>query len=608
MRNPFPFLRKLSVGQRLALSFGLPILFIITLLIAFYFSFQDHQSSFDNTVNEQSQTTLAQQLRTTFFQAQANENLFLSNWQSQGIQSARIRYFAPFQQNIANFNALLIDLQRSTPSDQVNVISALQVANSAASSYLNEFTTLVDSLTAYNEEVSGYEDGLQQAAATIANSISVTSDPEVYNLYLQMRYSEAQFLLGKSGDTDAAAIETAINNTRIYATNLRLGLDNVQASSGTKVILHQALDSYLLNLNALVSLETFIGDASNYQTAIQQITSQIDIISNQSSDDAQLAIDDYNSLIDRYQNILAVLLGLALLIAIANLAVPPTIKAPLENLINTVTNFRYGDLGRRSEDTAKDEIGNLAAGFNALADQIQGLSQNVESQIDQRTQHLQAVIEVSSRISTILHVDQLLQDVVDLTKERFHLYHSHIYLLDEKGQNLYLAAGAGFIGELMVAEKRSIPLNNLNSIVANAARSMRGLTVNDVSRSPDFLPHPLLPETRSELAVALVSQGQLLGVLDVQSNHEDFFTDELYAIMEATAIQIAGAISNARLYDEADRASRHERAIGNITRSIESASDIDDILQTTVRELGKALRVPYTAIELQLEQNETSTQ
>jgi sigma-B regulation protein RsbU (phosphoserine phosphatase) len=125
--------------------------------------------------------------------------------------------------------------------------------------------------------------------------------------------------------------------------------------------------------------------------------------------------------------------------------------------------------------------------------------------------------------------------------------------------------------------------------------------VDDVRQSPTFLAHKLLPDTRSEMAVPLVARGQLLGVLDVQSDKVGYFDENALATFDLMAGQISAAISNAQLYATAERTSRHERALGQIDRSIQSANSMDEILQATVRELGKALRVPYTAIELQLE-------
>ena len=99
----------------------------------------------------------------------------------------------------------------------------------------------------------------------------------------------------------------------------------------------------------------------------------------------------------------------------------------------------------------------------------------------------------------------------------------------------------------------------------------------------------------------LIARGELLGVLDVQSDQASYFGDDAVGVITLLGAQMAAALSNARLYEVAERTSRHERALGSIERHIQSAADIDEILQTTVRELGKALRVPHTAIELKVD-------
>jgi CHASE1-domain containing sensor protein/putative methionine-R-sulfoxide reductase with GAF domain/HAMP domain-containing protein len=265
-----------------------------------------------------------------------------------------------------------------------------------------------------------------------------------------------------------------------------------------------------------------------------------------------------------------------------------------------------GELGVQVPDVRNDEIGQIARTLNTMSSELNTVVATLEERIAVRTRDLQTVTDVNQQISTILDPERLLQDVADLTKERFRLYHSHIYLYDAAQQTLVLTAGAGHVGRQMVGEGRFISLDHPASIVASAARARQGFIINDVSASGTFLPNPLLPDTQSELAVPLIARGNLLGVLDVQADRVDFFTQETYAVLELLAGQVANALSNAQLYAEAERTSRHERALGAIDRRIQNAVDVDDILQTAVRELGKALRVPYTAIELQLEDEPTN--
>ncbi len=274
---------------------------------------------------------------------------------------------------------------------------------------------------------------------------------------------------------------------------------------------------------------------------------------------------------------------------------------PLIIITSTARQFSDGDLEARvPSNTGYGEMKTLGTTFNEMANQVEATVGGLEGQIAARTRDLQAVIDVSTRISTILDVNQLLDDVTDLTKERFALYHAHVYLYNREEDQFILTAGSGYVGEQMVAEKRSINYNNQKSIVALAGRTLKSVSVADVTDSPDFLPHPLLPDTRSEFAIPLVARGQLLGVLDVQSDKILYFEPDIQRTLEVLASQISTALSNAQLYTVSQRTSRHELAMGTISRSIEQATSVDDILQTAVRELGKALRVPHTAIELQM--------
>jgi PAS domain S-box-containing protein len=200
--------------------------------------------------------------------------------------------------------------------------------------------------------------------------------------------------------------------------------------------------------------------------------------------------------------------------------------------------------------------------FSALSDQLSITFENVDlfESVRKRAKEMETVALVSAEAATTLDVNKLLRDVVDLTKRSFDLYHAHIYLLDEAGENLVLTAGAGEIGRQMVAEGRSIPLTREHSLVARAARTQEGVIANDVAANPDFLPHPLLPDTKSEMAIPMIANGQLIGVLDVQADITDRFTEEDVRIKTILAEQIAVAVQNARAYadvqaarDEADR-------------------------------------------------------
>jgi GAF domain-containing protein len=213
---------------------------------------------------------------------------------------------------------------------------------------------------------------------------------------------------------------------------------------------------------------------------------------------------------------------------------------------------------------------------------------------------LSQVAEIGTTISSILDPGQMLQTVVDLTKNNFGLYHAHIYLTNDRGDALILAVGAGDVGHRMVIQGWQIPLDREKSIVARVARTHQGMIVNDVHTDPDYLPNELLPETRSEMAVPLIVGSQVLGVLDVQSAEMNRFTDEDMSIQTTLAAQVAVALQNAWTYAKTQRQAEHEALINAISQKIQGTTTVESALQVAIRELGRALGASRTTVQLGL--------
>ncbi len=235
--------------------------------------------------------------------------------------------------------------------------------------------------------------------------------------------------------------------------------------------------------------------------------------------------------------------------------------------------------------------------FSAFVRDITDRKQ-AEAALAKRANELEVVAQVGVAAATILEPSQLLQTVVDLTKSSFKLYHAHVYLLNETGDTLELAAGAGEVGHKMVSQGWRIPSNREQSLVARAARTRQGVIVNDVRNAPDFLPNPLLPDTRSEMALPVVAGDRILGVLDVQADEPDHFTEEDLRIQSILATQIAVALQNARQFTEARRLADRETMVNAISQQIQSAATVESALQIAARELGRALGAQRTVVQL----------
>ncbi len=233
------------------------------------------------------------------------------------------------------------------------------------------------------------------------------------------------------------------------------------------------------------------------------------------------------------------------------------------NIQATRTGGNQGEVGHLRKDGSTfltwtttgllKDANNKPAGLVISAQDITE-SKRAEDALARRAAELGAVADVSTAVASTSDTQELLQIAADYTKASFDLYHTHIYLIDEHENELVLAAGAGEVGRRMVMEGRRISLFREQSLVSRAARNRVGVIVNNVKAEPGFLPHPLLPDTASEMAVPLIAGDQLLGVLDVQSDQVDRFTGEDVNIQATLAAQIAVALQNASRHQQTQAA------------------------------------------------------
>jgi GAF domain-containing protein/HAMP domain-containing protein len=221
---------------------------------------------------------------------------------------------------------------------------------------------------------------------------------------------------------------------------------------------------------------------------------------------------------------------------------------PLKHLTAVAYQQLEGDLTARVELLPHDEFGQLGHSLNTLTEKLKNMLKDQQRIIDERTAQVRLTLEVAQRVSSILDFAQLVGEVVNLVNDSFNLYHTHIYLLDESRENLVMVSGYGKAGEEMKRQGHSIPFDAPQSLVARAARAGKVVLVEDVRDDPTWLSNPLLPETRSEMAVPIMSGAEVIGVLDVQSEKVGDLTDEDGTTLQALANQIATAVRNARLF------------------------------------------------------------
>ncbi|MBA3532603.1 MAG: GAF domain-containing protein [Ardenticatenales bacterium] len=204
--------------------------------------------------------------------------------------------------------------------------------------------------------------------------------------------------------------------------------------------------------------------------------------------------------------------------------------------------------------------GTLAVGiFGAV---IAWLGQVLEQRTRLATQ-LRTATELSQQLNHIHEINPLLEQVATLLQSRFSLYYVQIFLLGAQPQDLVMRAGSGEAGRKLRESRYTISAGQGPSIVMKAADSRKSILSNDTRTDTSFLPHAMLPKTRSELALPLISHDKLLGVLDLQDDQVNGFRPEDIDIFNVLAGQIATALENAQLIEALEHTAAQLREANN---------------------------------------------
>ncbi len=276
--------------------------------------------------------------------------------------------------------------------------------------------------------------------------------------------------------------------------------------------------------------------------------------------------------------------GFALLAAAIGLYVATRVSDPVDRLTETASSVAAGDLTARAEVDVENEVGVLAETFNAMVERISSLLNDVQKRsaaLEARTREIEASQSVTFAASARTSPDQLLNMVVNLIRDQFHLYHVQVYIVDSsyssssngKGTEKEVAMlrqATGYAGRRLLQSGHHIPLED-SSLVTEAIHSGDVVVVDDVEESEQFISNPLLPDTQSELVVPLKAGDEVIGVLDIQDRESERFTSHLVSLFRAMADQIAFLFENSELVE---RVTEQTQAMADFTAQLRAASEI----------------------------------
>lgn len=237
--------------------------------------------------------------------------------------------------------------------------------------------------------------------------------------------------------------------------------------------------------------------------------------------------------------------------------------------------------------------------LHALADNVSRAVEGARlyGSLRRRADQLTLVAEVSKSVTSTLDLSELMGDAAKLINEKFGYSYVSLFTVHPNRRLIVYQAGSGKRSKNLTGF--TISLDDADGIMPWVARNARTVLANDVSKDDRYLPSPLPPKnTKSELCVPLIFNEDVMGLLDIQSDKLNAFTEDDKLMFEAVADTMAAAIRNADLY----RSEQWRRQVSDSLREVAGlVSDnvgVDEVLETILSELDRNLPIDISAIWL----------
>lgn len=192
--------------------------------------------------------------------------------------------------------------------------------------------------------------------------------------------------------------------------------------------------------------------------------------------------------------------------------------------------------------------------------------ENSNRQHERRASQFEAIGQVTRVIATIQDLDVLLPYVTQVISEQLNIYHTGIFLMDNKKEYAILRAANSDGGRKMLARGHKLRAGQIGIVGFVTATGQPRIAL-DVGSDATYFNNPDLPDTHSEIALPLRYAGQIIGALDVQSIEKNAFIQEDIQVLLTLADQVSATIKNALTLEEIHKKiAEYEKSAGESTR------------------------------------------
>jgi GAF domain-containing protein len=304
----------------------------------------------------------------------------------------------------------------------------------------------------------------------------------------------------------------------------------------------------------------------------------------------------YASMQATRDRIIAVSEGIMLLMIIISSLGAAYLTIPINRLTLAAKEFGQGNLTSHVDISSQDELGILAETFNQMVAELRTTFVGLEDRIQERTRSIEVSTEIGRKISTILDTFELANEVVYQLQMAFDYYHVELYLADHNTDTLIMAASSNTIGDNQLINNHQTPIGV--GIVGRAAKNKSIILIQDLYAEPDWQTSLFTSEAKSVAALPIVLGNNLLGVLNVFQNTKNGLTAQDTNILKLITSQLATALHNAQLLENARKQAELEKRLSVITEAIRQNTDIDRSLKVAAREIGRSTSASVSYIRV----------
>ena len=224
--------------------------------------------------------------------------------------------------------------------------------------------------------------------------------------------------------------------------------------------------------------------------------------------------------------------------------------------------------GRRQDESHRRELEliqkerDLNEIQNTLEQRVTERTKDLESQ----SLRLRVAAEIAKDVAASKNLSELLERAGNLIQDRFGFYHTGFFLIDVNKEYAELTSSPTDAGRKMIADRHKLRVG-YTGIVGRVASTGEARIVLDTTTDAGHFNNPLLPNTKSEMALPLKVENNVIGVLDVQSDQFQAFNNNDVIVVQILADQLAIAIERARLLQQVEQSLKDlEKIYGRTTR------------------------------------------